>query len=119
MGFAMIIGVEDGNTKRPESHDEAGLPRLIAGRDLTAADDSGSLAITRRGYAEFLGISADELGSATVKLDLRRGHPMIYPMDRPSRTLKVVGIYASGYTFGDIQLFMPLSTMCEIYGVPE
>lgn len=119
MGFAMIIGVEAGDTKRLESHGEAGLPRLIAGRDLTAADDGDSVAIIGQGYAEFLGISADELGSATVTLDLRRGHPMIYPMDRPSRTLKVVGIYASGYTFGDVQLFMPLSTMREVYGVPE
>jgi ABC-type antimicrobial peptide transport system permease subunit len=119
MGFAMLIGVEPGAVKRLESHGEAGLPRLIAGRDLTAADVGEQVAVIGQGYAKFLGISADELGSATVTLDLGRSHPVIYPLDRPARTLKVVGIYASGYVFGDMQLFMPLSTLRAIYGVPE
>jgi ABC-type antimicrobial peptide transport system permease subunit len=119
MGFAMLIGVEPGAVKRLETHGEAGLPRLIAGRDLTAADAGEPVAVIGQGYAKFLGISVDELGSATVTLDLGLPHPVIYPLDRPARTLKVVGIYASGYVFGDMQLFMPLSTLREIYGVPQ
>ena len=36
--FAMHVGLEIGAAKRLESHGEAGHPRIIAGRDLTAAD---------------------------------------------------------------------------------
>jgi hypothetical protein len=25
--------------------------------------------------------------------------------DRPTRTIRVIGIYASGYVFGDVQLY--------------
>ena len=51
-------------------------------------------------------------------LDLTRTHPVIFALERPPATLKIVGIYASGYVFGDMQLFMPLDTFRNIYGVP-
>jgi ABC-type antimicrobial peptide transport system permease subunit len=44
---------------------------------------------------------------------------VIFALDRPPVTLTVVGIYASGYVFGDMQLFMPLDTFREVYGVTE
>jgi ABC-type antimicrobial peptide transport system permease subunit len=72
-----------------------------------------------QGYARFAGITAENLGRATVTLDLRRTHPAIYALDRPARTIRVVGIHASGYVFGDMQLFIPLDTVRDIYGVRD
>ncbi|MEX1073633.1 MAG: ABC transporter permease [Burkholderiales bacterium] len=117
--FAMIVGVNPGETKRLESHGEAGNPRLIAGRDLTEADRGQRIAVIGQGVARWAGITAENLGQATLTLDLTRTHPVIFALKRPPVTLRIVGIYASGYVFGDLQLFMPLNTFREVYGVPE
>lgn len=115
--FAMIVGVNPGDTKRLESHGEAGNPRIIAGRDLTPEDRGKDVGVIGQGYARFAGITPESVGRASVTLDLRRTHPAIYALDRPARTIRVVGIYASGYVFGDMQLFLPPDTFRDIYGV--
>ncbi|GIX26909.1 MAG: hypothetical protein KatS3mg123_0790 [Burkholderiales bacterium] len=117
--FAMIVGMNPGDTKRLESHGEAGNPRIIAGRDLTPEDRGGRVAVIGQGFARWAGITPENLAGATLTLDLTRTHPVIFALDRPPATLQIVGIYASGYVFGDMQLFMPLDTFREIYGVPE
>ncbi|SCU74677.1 membrane hypothetical protein [Cupriavidus necator] len=116
--FAMIVGVTPGDTKRLESHGEAGNPRILAGRDLTEADRGQQVAIVGQGFAKWAGIAPKDLDHATVTLDLQRTHPVIFALDRPPAALKIVGIYASGYVFGDMQLFLPIDTFREIYGVP-
>src|SRR3546814_8914521 len=40
-------------------------------------------------------------------------------MGRPTRELRIVGMYASGYVFGDLQLFMPIETFRSIYGTDQ
>lgn len=117
--FAMIVGVDPRDTRRLESHGEAGNPRILHGRDLTEKDRGKRIAIVGQGVAKWAGIKPEELGRATLTLDLRRTHPVIFALDRPPVTLTVVGIYASGYVFGDMQLFMPLDTFRQAYGVPE
>ena len=117
--FAMIVGVNPGDTKRLESHGEAGNPRIIAGRDLTPADRGQPVGVIGQGYARFASITPERLAEATVTLDLRRTHPVILALDRPRQTIRVVGIYASGYVFGDMQLFVPLDTFRDIYGVRD
>jgi ABC-type antimicrobial peptide transport system permease subunit len=117
--FAMIVGVNPGETRRLESHGEAGSPRIIAGRDLAEADRGQRVAVIGQGVARWARISPDNLANATLTLDLKRTHPVIFALNRPPATLKIVGIYASGYVFGDMQLFVPLDTFRQIYGVPE
>lgn len=117
--FAMIIGVNAGDSLRLESHGEAGNPKIIAGRSLKEADNGKNVAVIGQGYAKWAGITAENLDSATLTLDLKQTHPVIFALDRPKATLKIVGIYASGYVFGDMQLFMPFDTFRNIYGVPE
>lgn len=117
--FAMIVGVNPGETRRLESHGEAGSPRIIAGRDLTEEDRRKRVAVIGQGVARWAGIKPEEVGRATLTLDLKRTHPVIFALDRPPATLEVVGIYASGYVFGDMQLFVPFDAFREIYGVPE
>jgi len=117
--FAMVIGVNPGDSKRLESHGEAGNPKIIAGRDLTDADRGQRVAIIGQGFARWAGITPEHLDQATLRLDLTRTHPVIFALPRPPATLTIVGIYASGYVFGDMQLFMPLDTFRDIYGVPQ
>lgn len=117
--FAMIVGLNPGDTKRLESHGEAGNPRIVAGRDLTPEDLGKDVGVIGQGFARLAGITSETLDRATVPLDLRRTHPAIFALDRPARTIRVVGIYASGYVFGDMQLFIPLDTFRAIYGVPD
>lgn len=116
--FAMIVGFNPGETKRLESHGEAGTGKVIAGRDLTEADRGKRVAVIGQGLARWAGIRTEKL-PAELTLDLGRTHPVIFALDRPPATLSIVGIYASGYVFGDMQLFMPLDAFREIYGVPQ
>jgi ABC-type lipoprotein release transport system permease subunit len=116
--FAMVIGFNPGETKRLESHGEAGTGKIVAGRDLTEADRGKRVAVIGQAFARFLGIHPEKL-PAEITLDLTRTHPVIFALERPPAKLSIVGIYASGYVFGDLQLFMPLDTFREIYGVPQ
>lgn len=117
--FAMVIGINSGDSLRLESHGEAGSPKIIAGRSLTEEDKGKNVAVIGQGYAKWAGITAENLDSATLTLDLQKTHPVIFALDRPKATLNVVGIYASGYVFGDMQLFMPIDTFRNIYGVSD
>jgi ABC-type antimicrobial peptide transport system permease subunit len=117
--FGMIVGLNPGDTKRLESHGEAGNPRIIAGRDLTAEDRGKDVGIMGQGFARWARITPETLDRATFTLDLHRTHAAIFALERPTRTIRVVGIYASGYVFGDMQLFIPLDTFRDIYGVPD
>jgi ABC-type antimicrobial peptide transport system permease subunit len=117
--FAMIVGLNPGDTMRLESHGEAGSPRIIAGRTLAPDDRGKEIGVIGQGFARAAGIAPDTLDRATLTLDLRRAHAAIFALDRPTRTIRVVGIYASGYVFGDMQVFIPLDTFRDIYGVPD
>lgn len=117
--FAMHVGVNPGDTLRLESHGEAGNPRLIAGRSLMPDDRGRDVGVIGQGYARFAGITPDSLDRAALTIDTTRTHPAIFALNRPTRALRIVGIYASGYVFGDMQVFMPLDTFRDIYGVPS
>ena len=117
--FGMIVGLNPGHTKRLESHGEAGNPRIVAGRDLTPEDGGNDVGVIGQGLARWAGVTPETLDRATLTLDLRRTHAAIFALDRPPRPIRIVGIYASGYVFGDMQLFIPLDTFRAIYGVPD
>jgi len=119
--FVMHVGLDPSAEKRLESHGEAGNPRIIAGRDFTPNDRGQDVGIIGQGYAKWAGITAQDIesGKATLVIDPTRTHPVIFRMDRPKRTLNIIGMYASGYVFGDLQLFMPLDTFRDIYAVKQ
>ena len=114
--FAMHVGLNVGDAKRLESHGEAGNPRIIAGRDFTPEDAGTDVALIGQGYARWAGIAPESLPAPFV-IDLTRTHPVIFALDRPKHEVTIIGIYASGYVFGDMQLFMPLETFRRISGV--
>jgi ABC-type lipoprotein release transport system permease subunit len=115
--FAMHVGVNPGDALRLESHGEAGNPRIIAGRSLTPEDRGRDVGVIGQGYARVAGITPENLQRAVLTIDTTGTHPAIFALNRPQRTLRIVGIYASGYVFGDMQVFMPLDTFRDIYGV--
>ena len=117
--FVMHVGLAPEATKRLESHGEAGNPRIIAGRDFTPGDAGQDVAIIGQGYAEWAGIGPEDVRRATITIDPTREHPAIFGMNRPPRELQVIGMYASGYVFGDLQLFMPMDAFRSIYGTDE
>ena len=117
--FVMHVGLAPTAVKRLESHGEAGNPRIIAGRDFAPEDAGQDVAIIGQGYAKWAGIKPEDVGKATLTVDPTRTHPAIFGMDRPTRDLRIIGMYASGYVFGDLQLFMPIETFRSIYGTDE
>lgn len=119
--FVMHVGLEPAAEKRLESHGEAGNPRIIAGRDFTFQDRGRDVGIIGQGYAKWAGIAPQDIesGGATLVIDPTRTHPVIFSMNLPKRTLNIIGMYASGYVFGDLQLFMPLNTFRDIYAVNQ
>ena len=117
--FVMHVGLAPAAVKRLESHGEAGNPRIVAGRDFVPEDAGKDVAIIGQGYAEWAGIKPEDLGRAKLAVDPTRTHPVIFRMERPKRELTVVGMYASGYVFGDLQLFMPIDTFRSIYGTDQ
>ncbi|MCI0371666.1 MAG: ABC transporter permease [candidate division NC10 bacterium] len=115
--FAMHVGLNLGDPKRLESHGEAGSPRITAGRDFTSEDAGRDVALIGQAYARWAGITPENLAVARFMVDPTRSNPVIFPLHRPKRELQIIGIYASGYVFGDLQLFMPMETFRRIYGV--
>ncbi len=117
--FAIHVGLVPRDAMRLESHGEAGNPTIVAGRALAPEDGGKDVAVIGQRYAAWAGITPERLEGATLTIDPTRTHPVIFAIDRPKRTLRIVGIYASGYVFGDMQLFMPIDTLRDIYGFPE
>lgn len=117
--FVMHVGLAPTAVKRLESHGEAGNPRITAGRDFIPEDAGQDVAIIGQGYAQWAGIKPEDMGTATLTVDPTRTHPVIFAMDRPTRELRIIGMYASGYVFGDLQLFLPIDTFRSIYGTAQ
>jgi ABC-type lipoprotein release transport system permease subunit len=117
--FAMHVGLRVGDAQRLESHGEAGRPRIVAGRDFTPEDAGRDVSLIGQAYARWAGITPETLPGATITVDPTRSNPVIFRLDRPTQALRVIGIYASGYVFGDLQLFLPLETFRRIYGVDQ
>src|SRR5574341_869767 len=119
--FVMHVGLEPTAAKRLESHGEAGNPRITAGRDFTEEDQRKEVGIIGQGYAKWAGITPEDVEAdrATLVIDPTRSHPVIFPMDRPKSKLNIIGMYASGYIFGDLQLFIPLDIFRDIYDVKQ
>lgn len=121
--MTLHIGVQSGDKKRLESHGEIGDPRIIAGRDFLPEDDGTDVAIVGAEYAKKVGINIEEFDDQTffVKETLKPG-PGLIQSDLKSiggKPFRVVGIFDSGYNFGNNQLFLPYHTLKKHYDVQE
>lgn len=121
--MTLHIGVRIDDKKRLESHGEVGDPRIIAGRNFLPEDDGEDVAIVGMEYAEKVGIDLEKFDQQTffVKETLKPGPGLIKSNLKSigGKPFRIVGIFNSGYSFGDNQLFLPYRTFKKHYDVQE
>ena len=116
--ISIVVGVEPGDALRVASHGEVGDPTVVAGRKLIAIDAGQSVAVVGQRFAETYGL---QVGSEFV-IPAER----VLVQDRPDPnvavedlTLEVVGIFDSGFAFGDNQIFVPLDVAQRAFAQEE
>lgn len=126
-GYYMTLhtGVRAGDTRRLATHGEAGAVRIVAGRDLSEKDEGKDIALLGLAYARKMGITLENFRpgeSMFVKEILRDGEPGVVKKGTRSiggRPFRVVGLFTSGYAFGDNQMFLPFKTFQRHYGMKD
>ncbi len=116
-------GVKIGDKKRLESHGEVGDPKIIKGRDFVMEDSGKDVAIVGKFYARKVGVDIDAFTDETYfEKEVLRPGPGVLKSGLKSiggKPFKIVGIFSSGYNFGDNQMFLPYETFKKHYGVSE
>ena len=121
--MTLHIGVRPGNARRLATHGEVGRVKIVAGRDLTAIDEGKDVALLGLAYARKMGLTLENFRpgeSVFVKNVLRDGEPGVVKIGTRSiggRPFRVVGLFTSGYAFGDNQMFLPYRTFQRHYGI--
>ncbi|MFQ5895974.1 MAG: ABC transporter permease, partial [Nitrospinota bacterium] len=112
--ISIVVGVEPGATLRVASHGELGSPRTVAGRNFRPEDRGKPVVIMGKAYAEAYGLSVGSDWTLQAKL--------VQLQDRPNPSVvlqdtqvKVIGIFESGFVFGDNQVFIPLDVAQRIF----
>jgi ABC-type lipoprotein release transport system permease subunit len=113
--FAIIVGITPGDTKRLETHGETGGPRIIAGRDLRPEDENKDVGVIGKIYAKEFGMTPENFKPTKIVLDPSLSNEFIYPVKSEAKEIEIVGIFESGYVFGDLQLFIPKETLKKTY----
>ena len=94
---SVIAGIEPITSElRVNSHGEVGTPRLTKGRGFNPSDENGLIALVGEVYAEQ---NALDVGSTLALGDY---------------SLEVIGIFDSGFVFGNNQVFVPLKVAQEL-----
>jgi len=120
--MTLHIGVRPGDAQRLATHGEVGGVDLVAGRNFTSADDGDDVALLGLDYARKMGITLDNFRpgeSMFIKDVLRDGEPGVIKVGTRSiggRPFRIVGLFSSGYSFGDNQMFLPYRTFQRHYG---
>jgi putative ABC transport system permease protein len=87
--------------------------RAVAGQDRFTLDDSGrNVIIVGKVYADRQGISPQTLGTMTFRGTVTLGSDRGLEVND---TFQVVGIYESGFVFGDNQVFLPIETFQRVF----
>lgn len=120
--MTLHIGVRPGDGRRLATHGEVGKVTIVAGRDLDAADEGQDVALLGLAYARKMGITEQNFRpgeSIFIKDVLRDGEPGVVKIGTRTiggRPFRVVGLFTSGYAFGDNQMFLPYATFERHYG---
>lgn len=120
--MTLHVGVRPGDGRRLATHGEVGRVEIVAGRDLTAEDEGKDVTLLGLAYAQKMGITRENFRpgeSVFVKDVLRDGGPGVVKVGTRTiggRPFRVVGLFTSGYAFGDNQMFLPYTTFQRHYG---
>lgn len=112
--ISIVVGVEPGATLRVATHGEVGNPRFVAGRPFRPEDRSRPVAIVGTAYARQYGLRVGD------RFTLRAERVLLQDRPNPDVRLQdaeveVVGIFESGFVFGDNQVFLPLDFAQRIF----
>lgn len=112
--IAIVVGTVPGQAQRVASHGEVGSLQIVAGRGLQPGDEGRPVALVGRVFAEQYGLKpGDRFTIPKERAALEdRPDPNVKVDDL---TLEVVGIFQSGFVFGDNQLFVPLSVVQDAH----
>ncbi len=112
--LSIFVGVEPGATLRLATHGELGSPKVIKGRGLRPEDRGKRVAVVGAAFAGGYGL---DVGSRFVQRAKR-----VLLQDRRSQNVKledtefeVIGIFESGFVFGDNQVFIPLDVAQRVF----
>ncbi len=120
--MTLHIGVRPGDAQRLATHGEVGEVEVVAGRNFTLADDGEDVALLGLAYAAKMGITLENFRPGEtlfIKDVLRDGEPGVVKVGTRSiggRPFQVLGLFTSGYAFGDNQMFLPYRTFQHHYG---
>jgi ABC-type antimicrobial peptide transport system permease subunit len=121
--MTLHIGVRPGDRKTLGSHGEVGYPKIILGRDFIQTDNGQNVAILGKEYAKVMGINPETFTDETyfAKEVLRPGPGLIKEGLKSigGKPFKVIGIFESGYNYGDHQMFIPYDTFKKYYGMKD
>lgn len=123
--MTLHIGVRPNDARRLATHGEVGKVKIVAGRDLAPKDEGRDVALLGQAYAAKMGITLENFrpGETVFTKDiLRDGEPGVVKVGTRSiggRPFRVVGLFTTGYAFGDNQMFLPFKTFQRHYGVTD
>ncbi len=108
--ISIVVGVGKAARPRLALHGELNSPRIVAGRGLSPEDEGTPVAVVGKAFAEYFNLAPGAkftLKAENVKVQDRPGRDFV-PEDM---AITVIGIFESGFVFGDNQLFMPLGVV--------
>lgn len=121
--MTLHIGVRPGDRKTLGSHGEVGYPKIILGRDFEESDNGRDVAILGKEYAKTVGVNPEVLDDETffMKEVLRPGPGLVKEGLRSigGVPFRVIGIFESGYKYGDHQMYIPYDTFRKYYGMKD
>lgn len=117
---SMIVGMEPGATPRLAGHGELVTFRLLEGRWLEPRDRGQPMAVVGKLFAEQKAArvgSVLTLEAKAIPID-DRPDPRERELALEDVTLRIVGVFETGFGFGDYQVFIPLDVAQDRFKRP-
>ncbi len=110
---SITVGNEPGKPIRVASHGEPAVVRIIEGRTFVPEDAGKNVAIVGQIYAENRDL---KVGSKFIEKGTQ-AQAGIEGVNVTPVELEVIGVFTSGFSFGDNQIIVPFDVAQKIYGL--
>lgn len=111
--ISITVGNEPGKPIRVATHGEPAVVRILEGRNFVPEDARKNVAIVGQIYANNRGL---KVGSKFIEKGTQ-AQAGIEGVNVTPRELEVIGIFTSGFSFGDNQVIIPYDVAQNIYGL--
>ncbi len=110
LGQVIVNGMGPGMPLRVSSHGTVVSSRVVAGNGAFGPEDMGkNVALVGTGFAERHNISPVSLGSVALQDSTK-------DTKFQATEVRVIGIFETGFVFGDNQIFLPVDTLRRVSG---